>query len=201
MKISMFLSICLLTLSLNAQSNEVKVNESGIQFGDGNEINDRLAVQTYPGTVKHIYADFSNSITGDIADTGYEGQVLIYSIDHFHYRDINPANGYPSSTARNKYFSFRKPVDNASVDLANTYKNNSFIDNITFNMVVGSSSGADFNRFDIELMDVKIVEYWLDFELTDGGNYQAVEKYLLAYDTFKIIDVVNNTSTSINWSY
>jgi type VI secretion system Hcp family effector len=182
------------------QSNGIKVDESGINFGDGGLINGQTHSLSLPGTIQNIYAEFSNGITGDVTQPGYENQVQIYTIDHFQYRDTNPVDGIPATPRRNKYFSFRKPLDNSSVDLADYYKNNSIISSITFNLLV-NDVGATVNRFDLVLEGVRILEYWLDFDIKPDGTFQAVEKYLVSYNVFRIRDVVNNIGTNINWNF
>lgn len=201
-ELSLAIILCFLPWSLIVgQSNEIKVDESGIQFGDGGQINGNTTSLTFPTSYKYIYAEFSNGITGDVTQAPYENQVDVYTIDHFQYTDINASNGYPLATTRNKYLTFRKPLDAASVDLAGYYKNNSFISSITFNLVQNDGAGLFINRFDIILENVKIVEQWLDFDIKQDGTYQVVEKFLVAYSTYTIKDVINNVETSINWNF
>jgi type VI secretion system Hcp family effector len=201
-ELSLAIILCFLPLAMIlGQSNEIMVDESGINFGDGGVINGQTSTLTLPGTILNIYAEFSDGIEGDVTAGGYENLVQIYTIDHFQNRDVNPADGIPSTPRRNKYFSFRKPLDKASVDIADFYKTNSVITSITFNLLADDGTGLAVNRFDIVLEGVQIAEYWLDFDVKQDGTFQAVEKFLLSYSVFRFRDVVNNVGTNINWNF
>jgi len=187
-----------------SQTHEINFREDEIIFENGNSITSEMTIPVYPQTSTGIYLDYgTGDIAGSITDANRLGQSYVYSIDQLFYNEITNQNGKPSGNIKNKYFTFVKPVDKASVDLADAYLNNLPISSLTFIIWKENlQAGGEDEYFNIKLTGVKIAEFRLDGDVqSDGIGYQFVEKYVVVFQNCILEDPLNGVSTTLSWSF
>ena len=185
---------------LSAQSNDIKVDEQGFTFGDGSVVNQQTANSELPINAAFFYADFSNSIVGDVTLVQYEDFVEMYEVNHYLYKNLH-SSGAPIGNIKNKFFSFKKKMDIATVPILDLYKVNSPISSVKIYIVGFNNSGQTINLFSIELTNVRTVEYWIDFDYRTSNGKEIIEQYVVSYDQLIIKNEDSNASVIIPFNH